>query len=124
ESDNVQKTYFDENKQISFNYPQGFDQFFPSEYNILGLDSSNQIQFPLTSYGFNEWQSTDKLETPPSVSAYGEQSTGKLENSSELVDHSVHSVENVEKPNTLINEKQQSEKLVNLDYESLWSLIT
>ncbi|CAG8796502.1 21443_t:CDS:1, partial [Dentiscutata erythropus] len=115
ESDNVQKTYFDENKQISFNYPQEFDQFFPSEYNILGLDSSNQIQFPLTSYGFNKWQSTDKLETPPSVSAYGEQLTRKLENSSELVDYSVHSVENVENLNILINEKQQSEKLVNLD---------
>ncbi|CAG8625434.1 17711_t:CDS:2, partial [Cetraspora pellucida] len=97
EINNFQKSYSEENNDNAlFDYQQLFS--FLSEYDIFGLDTSNQL--PLT--GIDGWQSTEKLENPSTI-IYREQSTEKLENPSELiyderstVDHSVYSIENIE----------------------------
>ncbi|CAG8818512.1 36164_t:CDS:1, partial [Racocetra persica] len=63
EINNIQETYSEENNEDAlFDYQQGIEQLFsfPLEYNIFGLDISNQ--HPLT--GFDGWQLTEKLENP------------------------------------------------------------
>ncbi|CAG8661308.1 17022_t:CDS:2, partial [Racocetra persica] len=105
EINNIQKPYSEENNDdILFDYKQLFS--FSSEYDIFGLDISNQLLLT----GIDGWQSTEKLENPSTV-IYREQSTEKLENPFELiynerstVDHSLYSIENIESLLMLIND--------------------
>ncbi|CAG8760259.1 26200_t:CDS:2, partial [Racocetra persica] len=105
---NKQKTYFEENKEVLFDYLQGFEQLFSmlSEYSIFGLDSSNQLL--LTSYGFNEWQSTENLKNP---SMYAEESTKKFKNPSAIT-YEEYTTKKLESPSEMIDGDKSTEKLV------------
>ncbi|CAG8554478.1 32755_t:CDS:1 [Racocetra persica] len=124
-STNDPKTYSEENKEVSFDYPQEFDLSLQSGYNLFGN------QFPFTNFGYetenfeNPYNdpyaliTTNKVEDSNELISYEKKFTEKLADESELLE--MLTTESKESP---LNSEQSSGKLANLDIESLMSIIT
>ncbi|CAG8720443.1 10265_t:CDS:1, partial [Cetraspora pellucida] len=118
------KNYFEENREVLFDYPQEFDLSLQLGYNLFGN------QFPFTNFGYetenfeNPYNDpyaliTNKEEDPNELIPYEKKFKEKLVDESELMD-----MLTTESKENLLNSEQSSGKLANLDFKLFMSIIT